>query len=315
MDNPLISVIVPTYNYGHLITETLESISAQSYSNWECIIVDDGSTDDTAKVVRNYIKQHPEQNFQYVYQSNSGLFASRNAGIKKARGLYIQFLDADDLLSKDKFAIQLPLLQKQGAALVFSRSAFFKEQGGRYVSVEKYPPGFLAKETLSGFNLLNRLIRNNIFPVSSPLVCAALVKKAGGFDFSLDSNEDWLFWFNIALLNPQFIFDQVESSFTKIRVHPKSMMNNHRRMFLSEVAVRKKMEAQLLGQPDGHGVGQLRKKNADLLALHHVRSLELLTGMQYILKHFIRHPLQNFHLLRKGCFKMMVRLYKKMRQT
>jgi len=311
MNNPLISVIIPAYNYGHLITETLESISAQTYSNWECIVVDDGSIDATAQVVQDYIKQHPEQNFQYVYKSNSGLSASRNVGIKKARGIYIQFLDADDLLSKDKFAMQLPLLQMQDCALVFSKSSFFKEEDGRYVSVEKYPPGFLAKETLSGFKLLNRLIKNNIFPVSSALVHAALVKKAGEFDPGLDSNEDWLFWFNIALLNPEFVFDHVESSFTKVRVHNKSMMNNHRRMFLSEVAVRHKMEAKLVGQPDGHGVRQLKKNNADLLALHHIRSLKLRIGMIYILKHFIRHPLQNFHLLRKGCFKMMVRLYKK----
>src|SRR5215831_15925290 len=97
---PLVSVIVPAYNYGSLIGETLDSLRNQTYNNWECWVIDDGSTDNTSEVVRVYCKSDPR--IKYLPQMNSGPSVARNNGIRHSRGSYLQFLDADDLLEKRK---------------------------------------------------------------------------------------------------------------------------------------------------------------------------------------------------------------------
>jgi glycosyltransferase involved in cell wall biosynthesis len=99
MNNPLVSIIIPTYNRAHLIGETLDSVTAQTYQNWECIIVDDGSTDNTVEVVNNYIKK--DARFQLHYRPADRLAggnAARNYGFEKSKGDYINWFDSDDLM-------------------------------------------------------------------------------------------------------------------------------------------------------------------------------------------------------------------------
>src|SRR5215208_6900864 len=93
---PLVSVVVPSYNYGHLIRETLESLAAQTYAAWECVVVDDGSADDTRAVVEAYAATDPR--VRYVRQENARQGAARNNGIRHSSGAYFQFLDADDTI-------------------------------------------------------------------------------------------------------------------------------------------------------------------------------------------------------------------------
>src|SRR3990172_4396851 len=102
---PVVSVIVPCYNHGHFLAEALESVLAQSWQLWECIVVDDGSTDDTRQVVEAFVQI--DTRFQYLHQSNQGLSAARNAGIAVCKGSYIQFLDADDMLEEKKLEAQI----------------------------------------------------------------------------------------------------------------------------------------------------------------------------------------------------------------
>jgi len=95
----LVSIIIPTYNRAHLISETLDSIVAQTYTNWECIIVDDGSTDDTSVVLENYLN---DKRFNFYKRTNNrkkGPSSCRNIGIENAKGNLIMFLDSDDLIT------------------------------------------------------------------------------------------------------------------------------------------------------------------------------------------------------------------------
>lgn len=94
-NQPLISVIIPAYNAEKYLKEALDSVLSQTYQNWECIIIDDGSTDDTQKIVQDYITQ--DKRFIYFFQKNQGLSAARNSGIKIAKADYIAFLDSDDI--------------------------------------------------------------------------------------------------------------------------------------------------------------------------------------------------------------------------
>src|SRR5688572_1866005 len=91
----LVSVIIPAYNAGPFISETLESVLAQTYSNWEVIVVNDGSKDNTENILKQYSEKDPRISF--ISKTNSGVSDTRNKGIDKAKGEFIAFLDADDV--------------------------------------------------------------------------------------------------------------------------------------------------------------------------------------------------------------------------
>ena len=310
MRSPLVSIIIATYNYGHFILDALESVAAQRFLNWECIIVDDGSTDDTEVVVTHYISRIADQRFLYIFTENGGPSQARNIGILRSKGKYLQFLDADDLLSRDKLTVQVDLLNSKPCALVYSRSLFFEADHTEKVYKSKYPADFLAAETLVGLALIRRLIRNNIFTISSVLVHKDLVEAAGKFNIESDHNEDWLLWFKIALLKPIFIFDHSALSATEIRIHQSSSMSNKKRMYLGEKFVRLEMSIALLEQHPQNEINSLIISNEDLLALHQIRSLSLFDGLTYVSKRFLRGPISSLPLLVRSCNKMLARILK-----
>jgi glycosyltransferase involved in cell wall biosynthesis len=121
--NPLVSVIIPTYNRADLIGETVQSVLDQSYTNWELIIVDDGSTDNTASL----IEQYHEDRIKYIQCDHIGIFgAVRNAGMRIAKGDYLAFLDSDDLWREDKLSITTSLLTEyDSAGFLFSNVRIF----------------------------------------------------------------------------------------------------------------------------------------------------------------------------------------------
>src|SRR5690554_2414188 len=96
MPQPLISIIVPCYNVGVFIKKSLQSIYLQTYTNWECILVDDGSKDQTKNEIDVWLKR--DSRFKYIYQDNQGLSGARNTGLQKAEGEFVYFFDSDDLL-------------------------------------------------------------------------------------------------------------------------------------------------------------------------------------------------------------------------
>lgn len=110
---PLVSVIIPTFNRSHLISETLDSILAQTYQNWECIIVDDGSTDNTKEIVANYIKS--DNRLQYFTRPNhlpKGANACRNYGFEISKGTYIQWFDSDDFMYPNLLLSKVEVFKK-----------------------------------------------------------------------------------------------------------------------------------------------------------------------------------------------------------
>jgi len=99
MEQPIVSVIVPCFNQANFVVETLTSIENQTYANWECIIVNDGSTDNSVVVIEEYIKDKPK--FQLINQRNTGVAIARNNAIKLTKGEFILPLDADDLITEN----------------------------------------------------------------------------------------------------------------------------------------------------------------------------------------------------------------------
>ena len=111
MAKPLVSVIVPTFNFGRFVGETIAAVQAQTWTNWECVIVDDGSTDDTPDLCRAAAAS--DARIKCVRQDNRGHAAAKNAGVARSVGQYVQFLDADDLLERDKLRGHVAVLEAE----------------------------------------------------------------------------------------------------------------------------------------------------------------------------------------------------------
>ena len=127
----LISVVIPAYNAGQFLDETLESVLSQTYENWECIIVNDGSTDKTESIAKKWCEK--DARFRYFYKENSGASDTRNLGIKEARGEYIAFLDADDLYLPEYLEFCLKTLIEQDSDLVAPKMMDFNSLEANYL--------------------------------------------------------------------------------------------------------------------------------------------------------------------------------------
>lgn len=123
-----VSVIMPAYNSGKFIGQAIDSVVAQTYSNWELLIVDDSSTDDTSEIIRQ--RQAYDERIQFFqHETNLGTQYARNKAIEKASGRFIAFLDADDLWLPEKLEIQLKIMQKEQIAGCFSSYELIDEDG------------------------------------------------------------------------------------------------------------------------------------------------------------------------------------------
>jgi len=184
----LVSVIIPTYNRAAYLQKALQSVKEQTYHTLEIIVIDDGSTDDTRKMLENY--QGP---LHYFYQENRGISAARNAGIKKAHGEYIAFLDSDDYWLPEKTAQQLALFSRHPEyGLVASQCASIRIDGSYR---EKNRPG------KSGW-VLKDLFKANFIRTSAAMVKKECLKNIGLFDEALKECEEYDFWLRIAARYP-----------------------------------------------------------------------------------------------------------------
>jgi len=226
MPSPLISIVVPCYNYGEYLKETLDSVFNQSYKNWECIVVDDGSTDNTFEVVNSFMQR--DDRFFYYYQSNNGLSSARNTGINAAKGNWIQFLDADDILHYDKFSIQLSLASALPEIDIFFSSFFYFKEKEEILNMTNCR--LRATETkytiLSSEEVLNRLFKYNLTVVNAPILSKKIAKKVGNFDCKLESLEDWDYWTRAAILGIDFCKIETVIPLAFVRKHAKSMSTN-----------------------------------------------------------------------------------------
>lgn len=178
-----VSVVIPSYNYGHFIDECLASIYAQRGVRYEIILVDDGSSDDTAARVARHASR-----ITYLRQDNQGQSAARNTGLAACRGRYIQLLDADDLLGLGSLAARVAALQTRGErAMVVCRNQFFSERGSGSTPRTHGAWGLVERD------LLIHLLRLNIAPPHAFLMPRMVLDDIGGFDASYRGAEDYDF--------------------------------------------------------------------------------------------------------------------------
>lgn len=237
----LVSVIVPTYNYGHLIDQTLESLQAQTYQAWECVIVDDGSTDNTSEVVARYLEK--DSRIKFYQQKNQRQAAARNIGIRNSNGKYFQFLDADDLIETKKLERQVEYLEQHPDVDIVYGSVRYFNTGNiheRLYSMWEGNRPWMPETSGQGDSVLLALVKHNIMVINSPLVRKRVVDTVGLFDEHLPPAEDWDYWIRCAAAGKRFEYQDFEDTLALVRSHPPSSSRDGRRMFISTLIIRKK---------------------------------------------------------------------------
>jgi len=185
-----VSVVITCYNYAKYIEICLDSVLAQSFRDFEVIIVNDGSTDDSEEKILKYTER---DNFRYIYQGNSGQACAKNTGFRNARGEFIAFLDADDFWEPSKLERQVPYFDDPDVGVVYSRSRFVDAEG-RDLILDLSSRCF---ETHSGY-VTKPLFVDNFVPFSSSIVRRKCLEELGVFDESLKMGIDWDLWLRIS---------------------------------------------------------------------------------------------------------------------
>ncbi len=233
----MVSIIIPSYNAASLLPETLRSLQKQKYADWECIVVDDGSTDNTKEIVTAFSNQ--DDRYKYFYQPNEGPSAARNRGINESKGGYIQFLDSDDMLESDKLHKQVELLDaKVEYDIVYGNSCYFEaSENGEPRLISKEDPNWQRKVSGKGDIVISTILKGNIMVVHSPLVRKSVFENIGFWDNEIMFNEDWDVWTRCALKGMGFLFDDTANTKALIRLHPENRSKSLYKMYLNGLKV------------------------------------------------------------------------------
>ncbi len=226
--NPKVSIIIPTYNCARYLPQAIESVRRQNLTNWELIIVDDGSTDKTSEIIKPYIS---DRRIKYFFQQKRGLPAARNKGLNHSLGEYIQFLDADDQIHAKKLEVQICYLtQKEDVDVVLSDYAFFKDEDPE--TLIKPPP------RKSTGDIKADILKGNFIVVNSALSRRRAIDGVGRFDETLNSTEDWDLWLRMFLSG--VVFAKLDERLAFVRIHPRRMTRNRLNMYSGRYQVIKK---------------------------------------------------------------------------
>lgn len=219
--NAKVSVIVPAYNVQNYIEEALISLQQQSFTKFEALIVDDGSTDGTAEIVQRFCDQ--DARFKLLQKPNGGLSSARNHGIRHANTDYIALLDADDRYEPEKLATHVNILeQKNTVGVVYSASKAIREDGGSTFMQ-------LSGKPIYTDPLKSLLCKNFVGHGSNAVFRRCIVEQVGFFDETLRSSEDVDYWIRIATLGC-WTFYRVHLPLTCYRVRPSGLSFNFAQM-------------------------------------------------------------------------------------
>ena len=186
---PRVSIVIAAYNYGRYLADTLRSVEQQTFDQWECIVVDDASTDGTREVVERFVDRDPR--FQYLgLDRNLGVSAARNTGLAAAKGEYIQLLDADDQIAPQKLEHHLAyLVEHPEVSIVYSGHIRFT-QVPRFTDPSELPMA----DQVSGVAALRRGIKGNFLRLNTVLFRSNILRVVNGFREEFRYAEDWDFW-------------------------------------------------------------------------------------------------------------------------
>jgi glycosyltransferase involved in cell wall biosynthesis len=209
--------VIPCYNQAHFLTEAIESVLSQTYPNFEIVVVDDGSTDETSEVASRYAQKHHQhhQQVRLIRQENQGLSGARNTGIRHARGEYLVFLDADDRL--------LPRALEAGVEQLEAHpECAFVSGHCRWITSDGLPLTGWKQDRVEGDPYLELLRGCPIF-VPAVMYRRAVFESVGDFDTSFKASEDYDLYYRIARKFPIYCYDTLVA---EIRRHDANMTHN-----------------------------------------------------------------------------------------
>ncbi|UBF25208.1 glycosyltransferase family 2 protein [Kovacikia minuta CCNUW1] len=223
MSRPKVSIIIPAYNAMRYLPETIDSVLAQTFSNFEVLVVDDGSTD----AIAEWVLQQTDGRLKLMYQKNQGQAAARNTGIAEAKGEYIAFLDADDLWEASKLEKQVAYLDNHPTVgLVYTWIALADQAGN--------PTGRIVSSDAAG-DVWEEIVEFNMVGCgSTPVIRRHCFDVVGYFVPALSPSEDWDMWIRIAV---QFPFGVIREPLVLYRQHPESSSSQCQLMLETSSAV------------------------------------------------------------------------------
>lgn len=207
-EKPIVSIIIPCFNYGRFISQTIASVEKCDPRLYELIIINDGSTDlQTCEILKGL----EDKGYRVINQANKGVSAARNTGIAAAAGKYILPLDADDEIYPTYLKSAVELLEKTPeVGVVYGRAEFFGARDGEW--------------KLPKFDVKRLLIFNYVY--ISAVYRREIWTECGGYDSGMDEWEDWDFWISVAEKRWQFV--QLDEMVFRYRIHESSKMHPHR---------------------------------------------------------------------------------------
>lgn len=231
-----IDLVIPAYNAGPFIRETLESVARQTLAPTSIIVVDDGSADKTADIVQHYAATHPEQKIKIISQANKGISGARNAGLKAATAEFVALLDADDLWEPEKLERQAALFMRPGTqklGLVYCDFRLIDENGNSVPVRSHVGPrlrGCVRRELSKGNQISGS--------ASAALIRRRTLQDVGLFDDTLVCCEDWDLWLRIS---KDWEVDFVAETLVCIRRHSGSIQRDNRKMLEGDLHVAVKL--------------------------------------------------------------------------
>ncbi|WP_057935639.1 glycosyltransferase family 2 protein [Algoriphagus resistens] len=317
-----VSIIIPVFNYGFVLENTLGNLLIQTHENWEAIIVDDGSTDNSREIVAEFIAK--DRRFRYFYQENKGVSSARNLGINQATGDFYQFLDGDDLLSPAKLEVQLQHFESNPQLdISYTDSFYFFHDNPTVLQPDREMEGleWMLKLQGRGYETVWSLIDRNIAVISSPLLKASLLQSGIRFRDGGAFLEDWEFWLKLAFAGFSFHYLKHEDAFTSIRLHNRSVSNKHFKSMEEEVlTLRTKIDGFIM---KSHFNPEERQKlvafNRDLFRgnfkrlIYHVGLLEF-EKLKRLKEHlstaeFLKYYAKSINHHRKELFKSLIKRF------
>lgn len=223
-DNPTVSVIIPTYNRAHMVGRAIQSVLNQTYQDFELIVVDDGSTDNTDEVVKGFDNERP----RYIrYKENKGAQVARNTGLKAARGEYIALLDSDDEWLPEKLEKQINKFKSvsNNVGLIYCGKTNINKKTGEILN-EIVP-------TERG-DVFKNLINHNFTAGSTPLIKKLCFIKAGYFDTELPAFQDYDLWLRISM---HYKFNFVAENLVKVCFHTTQITANVERRLQGAIII------------------------------------------------------------------------------
>ncbi len=204
---------MPVFNSQNTLAESINSVLSQTYENWELIIIDDGSTDDSCLIISQYC----DKRIQYVFQTNKGVACARNTGFINAKGYYVAFLDSDDIWDCEKLYNSVMFLQLHNCDMIYTKYRIFESNISESTS-------YSYSEPICENDSYLRLLIYDYIPTLTVVLKRDVVISVGEFDINLHGTEDWDYWirvskcFNIKFLTQELSFYRyVETGLSKNR--------------------------------------------------------------------------------------------------